>query len=63
MTTMIGMQAGSTPYYNVDIGLNKGKPVTAGRSGRDEREAEWLAANIKKALAGRRGEVPTGHDR
>lgn len=63
VTTTIGMQAGSRPYYDVVIRFKHGKRVTAGRSVRDKREAEWLAATIKKALAGRRGEVPASHDR
>jgi hypothetical protein len=42
----IGMQAGNTPYYDVEIG----KKVVAGRSVRDKREAEWLATTIKQAL-------------
>ncbi|MFL5402180.1 MAG: hypothetical protein ACJ8BF_05115 [Gemmatimonadales bacterium] len=48
----IGMQAGKTPYYDVQIRLKNGKKVTAGRSVRDKREAEWLAATIRKALGG-----------
>jgi hypothetical protein len=46
----IGMQAGSTVYYDVEIRRKDGKKVTAGHSIRDKREAEWLAATIKKAL-------------
>jgi hypothetical protein len=50
VTIRIGMQAGSTPYYDVVV-LRKGrKKVVAGRSVRDKREAEWLAATIKRAL-------------
>jgi hypothetical protein len=49
---MIGMQAGRTPYYDVQILRTNGKKMTAGSSVRDKREAEWLAATIKKALAG-----------
>ena len=45
-----GMQAGSTPYYDVVIALKNGKKVIAGRSVRDKREAEWLAITMKKTL-------------
>jgi hypothetical protein len=37
-------------YYDVVIRRKDGKKTTAGRSVRDKREAEWLAATIKKAL-------------
>jgi hypothetical protein len=46
----IGMQAGNTVYYDVVIRRKDGKKTTAGRSVRDKREAEWLAATIKEAL-------------
>ena len=46
----IGMQAGKTIYYDVMIRRKDGKKMAAGRSVRDKREAEWLAATIKKAL-------------
>jgi hypothetical protein len=46
----IGMQAGKTVYYDVLIRTKDGKKTTAGRSVRDKREAEWLAATIKKSL-------------
>jgi hypothetical protein len=51
VTTRIGMQAGSTPYYDVVVLRKDGKKMTAGRSVRSKREAEWLAAIIKKALS------------
>jgi hypothetical protein len=50
ISTSIGMQAGSTPYYDLAIVLKNGKKVIAGRSVRDKREAEWLAITMKKAL-------------
>jgi hypothetical protein len=50
VVSAIGMQAGRTLYYDVEIRRKDGKKVTAGRSVRDKREAEWLAATIKKAL-------------
>jgi hypothetical protein len=50
ISTTIGMQAGTTPYYDVVIILKNGKKVIAGRSVRDKREAEWLAITMKKTL-------------
>lgn len=50
ISTAIGMQAGSTPYYDVVIGLKNGQKVIAGRSVRDKREAEWLAITMRKSL-------------
>jgi hypothetical protein len=46
----VGMQAGSRPYHDLTVLLKNGKRVTAGRSMRDKREAEWLALTIKNAL-------------
>jgi hypothetical protein len=46
----IGMQSGKTVYYDVVIRRKDGKKTTAGSSVRDKREAEWLAATIKKSL-------------
>ena len=48
----IGMQAGNVPYYDLEVRLKNAKKVVAGRSVRDKREAEWLAATIKRELAG-----------
>lgn len=50
ITTTIGMQAGSTPYYDLTIVLKNGRKVIASRSVRDKREAEWLVITMKKAL-------------
>jgi hypothetical protein len=50
VSTAIGMQAGSTPYYDVVIALKNGKKVVAGRSVRNKHEAEWLAITIKQIL-------------
>jgi hypothetical protein len=50
VSTAIGMQAGSTPYYDVVIHRKDGKKVIAGRAVRDKREAEWLALTIKTAI-------------
>ena len=49
VTADIGMQQGTTPYYNVVIRRKDGKKLTAGNSVRDKREAEWLAATIRNA--------------
>jgi hypothetical protein len=49
VTADIGMQQGTTPYYDVTIRLKDGKKLTAGNSVRDKREAEWLAATIRNA--------------
>jgi hypothetical protein len=50
VSTAIGMQAGSRPYYDVVILRQGGKKLIAGRSVRDKREAEWLAATIRNGL-------------
>jgi hypothetical protein len=47
--TAIGMQAGSTLYYDVVIKRKDGRKVIAGRAVRDKREAEWLALTIRTA--------------
>jgi hypothetical protein len=46
----IGMQAGTTVYYDVAVVRKNGKKIRVGRSVRDKREAEWLAGMIKKAM-------------
>lgn len=50
VTTKIGMQAGSSPYYDLVLVRKDGKQVPAGRGLRDKREAEWLAATVRDAL-------------
>ena len=50
VTAQIGMQAGTTVYYDVVVTRKDGKKIRVGRSLRDKREAQWLAATIKKAL-------------
>jgi len=50
VTTKIGMQAGSRPYYDVMVVRKKGKQIAAGRWIRNKREAEWLAATMRTAL-------------
>jgi hypothetical protein len=54
----IGMQAGSTPYYDVVVRRKDGAKMIAGSSVRDKREAEWLAITIEKAL----GLPPSGSE-
>jgi hypothetical protein len=53
----------SVSTYDVMVVRTNRKQVAAGRWVRDKREAEWLAATIKKQLGllGRRGEVPASH--
>jgi hypothetical protein len=51
VATEIGMQVGTTVYYDIIARSKNGKKTTLGRSLRDKREAEWLAATIKKALS------------
>ncbi len=52
VVALIGMQAGTTLYYDVAVVRKSGKKVKVGRSVRDRREAEWLAGVLKKALGG-----------
>ncbi|MEO7137243.1 MAG: hypothetical protein ABI037_05980 [Gemmatimonadales bacterium] len=52
VVALIGMQAGTTLYYDVAVVRKRGKKVKVGRSVRDKREAEWLAGVLKKALGG-----------
>jgi hypothetical protein len=53
VTARIGSQQGTTPFYDISIETTAGKRVAAGRSVRDKREAEWLAAAITQAIAPR----------
>lgn len=46
----IGMQAGTTLYYDVVVVRRDGKKFKVARSVRDKREAEWVAERIKKAI-------------
>jgi hypothetical protein len=52
VTTRIGMQAGTRPYYDVVVNTRDGEKLIVGRAVRDKREAEWLAATIRQALGG-----------
>src|SRR5262249_17736950 len=53
VTTRIAAQQGDTPLYDIPIETTAGTRVAAGRSVRDKREAEWLAATIARAIAPR----------
>ncbi len=44
------MQVGMIPYYDLKIGRATGRPLTISTMLRDKREAEWLAAEIKRSL-------------
>jgi hypothetical protein len=46
----IGMQVGTTPYYDLKIARRADRPLTISARLRDKREAEWLAAEITRAL-------------
>jgi hypothetical protein len=46
----IGMQAGSTPYYDVVLIRRNGRKTAVGSSIRDKREAEWLVETIRAAI-------------
>jgi hypothetical protein len=50
VTASIGMQAGTTVFYDVAVVRKTGKRIKVGRSVRDKREAEWLAGRIKEAI-------------
>ena len=53
VVTRIGMQAGTTPYYDVVVVRRDGKKVVAGRAIRDKREAEWVAGLIREGVTPR----------
>jgi hypothetical protein len=53
VTTRIASQQGTTGFYDITIETTAGTRVAAGRSVRDKREAEWLAATIANAVAPR----------
>jgi hypothetical protein len=53
VTTRLASQQGDTAFYDISIETTAGARVAAGRSVRDKREAEWLAATIAKAVAPR----------
>ena len=51
VTASIGMQAGTTPYYDVEIVRKNSKKIKVGRSVRNKQEAEWLARKIREAIS------------
>jgi hypothetical protein len=55
--TRIGMQSGTTVYYDVVVRRKDGGTVEAGGGIADKREAEWLAARLTQAL-GRSDDAP-----
>jgi len=46
----IGMQSGSTVFYNLAVVQTNGRSTNAGSGIRDKREAEWLAGLVRQAL-------------
>ena len=48
----IGMQVGSTPYYDIKVSRTDGRPLTLGGGIRDKREAQYLAGLMLKAVKG-----------
>jgi len=49
--TKVGVTAGTTVYHDIKIQCRNGKEICVGRDIKDEMEAEWLAAEMTKALA------------
>lgn len=49
---VIGMQVGSTPYYDIKVTRTEGRPITAGGGIRSKREAAWIAALLSAAVKG-----------
>ena len=50
--TKIGMTSGNTAYHDIKIQCRNGKNINAGSAIKDLLEAEWLAAEMMKALVG-----------
>lgn len=48
--TRIGMTSGRTVWYDIEILPHAGRRLCAGRHLRDKREAEWLAAEARRAV-------------
>ena len=49
----IGMQTGGasgTPYYDIQLSYANGRKLTAGSGVRSKQEAEWLVAEMKRAM-------------
>ena len=58
ITTTIGMTAGTTVYRDLQILCGTGRKLTVARAIRDPRQAEWLVAELARAL-GRPGSTTT----
>ncbi len=50
VTTKVGMQAGTTNYYDLQMHLQSGRTIGLGNSVPDAEHAAWLAAVIKQAV-------------
>ncbi len=50
VTTKVGMQAGSTNYYDLQLELKSGRIIALGSSIPDAEHAAWLAAVVKQAV-------------
>ena len=49
---VIGMQVGYTPYYDIKVTPNEGRPVTVGGGLRSKNEAAWIASLLRGAVKG-----------
>jgi hypothetical protein len=52
VTLQVGMQSGSSVFYDLQVVTKNGERISAGKALRDKREAEWLASQMKGAVAG-----------
>ncbi len=50
ITLSIGMQSGSTPYYDIEVHFVGGGKVKAGGAIRDKREARWLVERMWEGM-------------
>jgi hypothetical protein len=50
ITTKIGMTSGQNVYYDIHIIARAGRDITAASSIKDKKEADWLAAEMKRLL-------------
>ena len=51
-TAIIAQQGDGTgiPYYDIQLLLANGKPLTVGRTIRNKHEAEWLVSEMKRLV-------------
>jgi hypothetical protein len=54
---VIGMQVGSTPYYDIKVTRTEGRAVTAGGGIPDKREAQYIAGLLLRAVKGEHGTI------